>query len=117
MPRGRGQGRRLIDAGGRCDNQAADARCAAEIPAALNVAGTPIGPSDILVAGQALARDLTLITHDIREFSASAACASKTGKPDHAAFASFEIRTSASSVSRANFNRAATSMSRAIASL
>jgi hypothetical protein len=35
----------------------------------------------------------------------------------YAAFASSEIRTSASSVSRANFNLAATSISRAIASL
>jgi tRNA(fMet)-specific endonuclease VapC len=46
-----------------------DARCAAEIRASLAAAGTPIGPYDILIAGQAIARDLTLITHNTREFS------------------------------------------------
>jgi tRNA(fMet)-specific endonuclease VapC len=46
-----------------------DARCAAEVRAVLNAAGTPIGPYDILIAGQALVRDLTLITHNTREFS------------------------------------------------
>jgi tRNA(fMet)-specific endonuclease VapC len=46
-----------------------DARCAAEARAVLAVSGTPIGPYDILIAGQALARDLTLITHNTREFS------------------------------------------------
>jgi tRNA(fMet)-specific endonuclease VapC len=46
-----------------------DARCAAEIRSTLTSAGTPIGPYDVLIAGQALARDLTLITHNTREFS------------------------------------------------
>jgi tRNA(fMet)-specific endonuclease VapC len=46
-----------------------DARCAAETRAKLAAAGTPIGPFDALIAGQALARDLTLITHNTREFS------------------------------------------------
>jgi tRNA(fMet)-specific endonuclease VapC len=46
-----------------------DARCAAETRAKLAAAGTPIGPFDVLIAGQALARDLTLITHNTREFS------------------------------------------------
>ncbi len=46
-----------------------DARCAAEARALLATAGTPAGPYDILIAGQALARDLTLITHNTREFS------------------------------------------------
>jgi tRNA(fMet)-specific endonuclease VapC len=46
-----------------------DARSAGEIRAALAAAGTPIGPYDILIAGQALARNLTLITHNTREFS------------------------------------------------
>ena len=45
-----------------------DARCAGEIRARLTVAGTPIGPYDVLIAGQALARELTLITRNIREF-------------------------------------------------
>ena len=35
----------------------------------LAATGTPIGPYDTLIAGQALARDLTVITHNIREFT------------------------------------------------
>jgi tRNA(fMet)-specific endonuclease VapC len=31
-------------------------------------AGTPIGPHDVLIAGQALARGLVLVTHNTREF-------------------------------------------------
>ncbi|MDW7711685.1 MAG: type II toxin-antitoxin system VapC family toxin [Deferrisomatales bacterium] len=31
--------------------------------------GTPIGPNDLLIAATALAHDLTLVTHNIREFS------------------------------------------------
>lgn len=46
-----------------------DARAAAEIRTNLTAAGTPIGPYDILIAGQTLARDLILITHNTREFS------------------------------------------------
>jgi tRNA(fMet)-specific endonuclease VapC len=46
-----------------------DARRAGEIRAVLAAAGTPIGPYDVLIAGQTLARDLTLITHNTREFS------------------------------------------------
>lgn len=45
-----------------------DAQRAGELRAFLNAAGTPIGPYDVLIAGQALARDLTLITHNVREF-------------------------------------------------
>lgn len=45
-----------------------DARHAAEIRATLSVAGAPIGPYDVLIAGQARARGLTLITHNMREF-------------------------------------------------
>ena len=45
-----------------------DARKAGELRALLARAGTPIGPYDVLIAGQALARDLTLITHNLREF-------------------------------------------------
>jgi tRNA(fMet)-specific endonuclease VapC len=47
----------------------ADARHAGELRASLAAVGRPIGPYDILIAGQTLARDLTLITHNIREFS------------------------------------------------
>ena len=45
-----------------------DAMRAAEIRAVLQRQGTPIGPYDTLIAGQALARDLTLVTRNIREF-------------------------------------------------
>ena len=44
-----------------------DARQAGRIRAALAAAGTPIGPYDVLIAGQAVARGLTLITHNTRE--------------------------------------------------
>jgi tRNA(fMet)-specific endonuclease VapC len=46
-----------------------DARAAGELRATLAAAGTLIGPYDVLIAGQALARHLTLITHNTREFS------------------------------------------------
>jgi tRNA(fMet)-specific endonuclease VapC len=46
-----------------------DARVAGEIRAALAARGTPIGPYDLLIAGQAKARDLTLVTNNVREFA------------------------------------------------
>ena len=46
----------------------ADAERAAEIRASLQAKGTPIGPYDVLIAGQAVARSLTLITHNAGEF-------------------------------------------------
>lgn len=45
-----------------------DARQAGELRAKLAAAGTPIGPYDVLIAGQTLARGLTLVTHNTREF-------------------------------------------------
>jgi tRNA(fMet)-specific endonuclease VapC len=45
-----------------------DARQAGEIRALLASAGTPIGPYDVLIAGQAVARDMILITGNTREF-------------------------------------------------
>src|SRR5260370_9812209 len=45
-----------------------DARHAGEVRAQLALAGTPIGPYDVLIAGQALARSLTLVTHNTPEF-------------------------------------------------
>lgn len=45
-----------------------DARVAGEIRAALQRQGAPIGPYDVLIAGQALARNLILITANVREF-------------------------------------------------
>jgi len=47
-----------------------DARHAGAIRAALGSQGTPIGGYDVLIAGQARARSLTLVTHNVREFSA-----------------------------------------------
>ena len=46
-----------------------DARASGQMRAALSVRGTPIGPVDVLIAGQAMARDLTLITRNTGEFS------------------------------------------------
>ncbi|MFD1559124.1 type II toxin-antitoxin system VapC family toxin [Paraburkholderia silviterrae] len=48
---------------------AEDAQHAGEIRARLAAAGTPIGPYDALIAGQARARRLTLVTHNVREFA------------------------------------------------
>jgi tRNA(fMet)-specific endonuclease VapC len=45
-----------------------DAREAGEIRALLASRGTPIGPYDGLIAGQAVARNMTLITHNTDEF-------------------------------------------------
>ncbi len=45
-----------------------DARRAGEIRATLAKSGAFIGPYDVLIAGQALARSLTLITHNVKEF-------------------------------------------------
>jgi tRNA(fMet)-specific endonuclease VapC len=45
-----------------------DAQHAGEIRALLASAGTPIGPYDVLIAGQARARNLMLITRNLREF-------------------------------------------------
>ena len=45
-----------------------DARQAGEIRAKLATAGMLIGPYDVLIAGQALARNLVLITHNTNEF-------------------------------------------------
>jgi tRNA(fMet)-specific endonuclease VapC len=45
-----------------------DARQAGAIRALLVSKGTPIGAYDVLVAGQAVARSLILVTHNTREF-------------------------------------------------
>ena len=45
-----------------------DARHAGEIRASLSAQGTPIGGYDVLIAGQARARALTLVTRNLREF-------------------------------------------------
>lgn len=46
-----------------------DARVAGEIRADLKRQGMPIGPYDVLIAGQAKARGLTLVTNNTGEFS------------------------------------------------
>ena len=48
------------------DNE--DARRAGEIRATLATEGIPIGPYDVLIAGQASARGLSLVTNNLREF-------------------------------------------------
>jgi len=45
-----------------------DARRAGELRARLALIGRPIGPYDVLIAGQALARQLILVTHNTGEF-------------------------------------------------
>lgn len=45
-----------------------DAFYAGQIRAQLKAQGTPIGAYDTLIAGQALANGLTVITHNVREF-------------------------------------------------
>ena len=45
-----------------------DARQAGEVRALLASRGTAIGPYDVLIAGQAKARNLTLVTHNTDEF-------------------------------------------------
>lgn len=47
----------------------ADARAASTIRAALETAGKPIGAYDVLIAGQALRHELTLVTANVSEFS------------------------------------------------
>src|SRR5687767_1274483 len=45
-----------------------DARQSGEIRALLASRGMPVGPYDVLIAGQAKARNLTLVTHNTDEF-------------------------------------------------
>jgi tRNA(fMet)-specific endonuclease VapC len=45
-----------------------DARQAGQIRALLAVRGTPIGPYDVLIAGQTVARNMILVTHNREEF-------------------------------------------------
>lgn len=45
-----------------------DARAASQIRLQLERAGEAIGAHSLLIAGQAVARDLTLITHNVGEF-------------------------------------------------
>lgn len=46
-----------------------DAQAAGKVRVMLAASGTPIGPYDVLIAGQALTRGLVLVTHNVGEFS------------------------------------------------
>lgn len=46
-----------------------DAREAGDLRASLTKVGTPIGPYDLLIAGQAIARSLVLVSNNLGEFS------------------------------------------------
>lgn len=50
------------------DFDQADAEAAGRIRADLAARGTPVGPYDVLIAGQGLARDLTVVTRNVDEF-------------------------------------------------
>lgn len=45
-----------------------DARHAAQVRAFLDSKGAQIGPFDLLIAGQAIARRMVLVTNNVREF-------------------------------------------------
>jgi tRNA(fMet)-specific endonuclease VapC len=45
-----------------------DAQSAGQVRAAMEASGKPIGAYDVLIAGQALRRKLTLVTANVREF-------------------------------------------------
>lgn len=45
-----------------------DVRVAGHVRANLKLRGTPMGPYDNMIAGQALARGLTVVTNNLREF-------------------------------------------------
>jgi len=47
----------------------ADARAAGSLRAVLEISGKPIGAYDVLIAGQAIHRQLTLVTANVAEFS------------------------------------------------
>ena len=46
-----------------------DARQAGEVRALLAAAGSPIGPYDVLIAGQAISRNRVIVTRNTREFA------------------------------------------------
>jgi len=46
-----------------------DARSAGRVRAALEASGKPIGAYDVLIAGQAVCRNLTLVTANAKEFA------------------------------------------------
>ena len=61
--------RRVLSQVGIEPLDARDVTVAAEIRGDLGRRGMPIGPYDLLIAGQALARGWTVVTNNVREFS------------------------------------------------
>lgn len=51
------------------DFDSKDAVSAGNIRGFLEKQGSPIGPYDVQIAGQAMARSITLVTHNVGEFS------------------------------------------------
>ena len=52
-----------------CEFDKEDARQAGEVRALLVAAGSPIGPYDMLIAGQAISRNRVVVTRNTREFA------------------------------------------------
>lgn len=65
----------------RLSPSTAGCHAAGELRSRLEAAGRPIGSSDLLIAGQAKARGLVLITANTREFERVEACVPKIGRP------------------------------------
>jgi len=61
--------RRLLESATVIDFDQEDAEVAAAVKSALAALGTPIGPYDLLIASQALSRDLAVATGNTREFA------------------------------------------------
>jgi tRNA(fMet)-specific endonuclease VapC len=59
----------LLDPLGVAEFASADVASYAEVRARLELAGTPIGPLDTLVAAQVVARNVILVSNNEREFS------------------------------------------------
>jgi tRNA(fMet)-specific endonuclease VapC len=59
----------LLDAVNVINFTANEAKHSALIRAALEAKGTPIGPMDTLIAGCAVANNLTLVTRNTKEFN------------------------------------------------
>ncbi len=70
--RGRGCLRSLRHRSDSCPGLPFDDACAvqyARLCQDLERDGTPIGPNDVMIAATALSTDLTLVTHNVSEFS------------------------------------------------
>ena len=52
----------------RISNMSSDSVTYAKIRTELQKAGTPIGPMDLLIASQAISKDLILVSNNTREF-------------------------------------------------